>query len=220
MDHKITALKAQKRNPDRVSVYLDGEYAFGVTRIVAAWLQVGQSLSDEKIATLQAAEAREVAFLKALKLLSYRPRSQAELERKLREDEVAEPVIETVIERLRAGGMVNDGVFAHNWVESRVTFHPRGRRVLAMELRQKGISDEIIEQALAETGDENELARQAAEKYARRLQGQDWETFYKRLTGFLIRRGFNYGTAAPIVRDLWDKQGGQSELKSSDYEEV
>ena len=220
MDQKITALKAQKRNPDRVSVFLDGEYAFGVTRIVAAWLKVGQTLTDEKIASLQAAEAREVAYLKALKLLSYRPRSQAEIERKLRDDEVADPVIEAVIERLRAGGLVNDGAFAQTWVENRGAFHPRGRRVIAMELRQKGISDEIIEQALAESGDENALARQAAEKYARRLQGQDWETFYKRLTGFLIRRGFNYGTAAPIVRELWEEQGGQSELKSSEYEEV
>ena len=49
MDQKITALKAQKRNPNRINVYLDGIFAFGLARVVAAWLQVGQTLSDEKI---------------------------------------------------------------------------------------------------------------------------------------------------------------------------
>ena len=52
MNQKITALKAQKRNPNRVNVYLDGNFAFGVARIVAAWLNIGQELSPEKVASL------------------------------------------------------------------------------------------------------------------------------------------------------------------------
>ena len=53
MNHRITAIQAQKRNPQRVSVFLDGEFAFGLSRIVAAWLAVGQEISDEKIALLK-----------------------------------------------------------------------------------------------------------------------------------------------------------------------
>ena len=56
---KITALQVQKRNPNRVNIHLDGEFAFGVARIVAAWLRIGQELSEEKIGQLQAEDGRE-----------------------------------------------------------------------------------------------------------------------------------------------------------------
>ena len=56
---KITAIVVQKRSPNRVNIYLDGEFAFGLARIVAAWLRTGQELSEEKIEQLQAEEARE-----------------------------------------------------------------------------------------------------------------------------------------------------------------
>ncbi|HOG79782.1 MAG TPA: hypothetical protein PK454_08510, partial [Anaerolineaceae bacterium] len=68
MDQKITALKVQKRNPNRVNVYLDGDFAFGLARVVAAWLQIGQILTPEKITSLQAQDTHEVAYQKALQL--------------------------------------------------------------------------------------------------------------------------------------------------------
>ena len=59
---KITAIEVQKRSPNRVNIHLDGEFAFGLARIVAAWLRVGQDLSEEKIEQLQADDARERAY--------------------------------------------------------------------------------------------------------------------------------------------------------------
>ena len=76
---KITAIVVQKRSPNRVNIYLDGEFAFGLARIVAAWLRTGQELSEEKIEQLQAEESRERAFQQALLFLSYRSRSEAEI---------------------------------------------------------------------------------------------------------------------------------------------
>ncbi len=70
MNYEITALKLQKRNRQRVNVYLDGEFAFGLARIVAAWLAVGQEIDDQKIAQLQQEDAREVAYQRALKFLT------------------------------------------------------------------------------------------------------------------------------------------------------
>ena len=58
---KITALEAQKKNPNRVNVHLDGEFAFGLARITAAWLKIGDVLTDERIAQLQNEDAREAA---------------------------------------------------------------------------------------------------------------------------------------------------------------
>ena len=97
MEKKITALRVQKRDPNRVNVYLDGEFAFGLTKLVAAWLQVGQVLSSEKISSLQSQETLEVAYLKALHYLSYRPRSESEVESSLKEKGFDEGVIAYVL---------------------------------------------------------------------------------------------------------------------------
>ena len=79
MTGTITALIAQKRNKDRVNVYLDGEFAFGLAAIEAIRLRQGQVLSDEEIEHLKALDEIERAHERALNLLSYRPRSAQEI---------------------------------------------------------------------------------------------------------------------------------------------
>ena len=151
---KITGIEAQKRTPNRVNIYLDGDFAFGLARIVAAWLRVGQELSEEKIEQLQAAEARERAFQQAMLFLSYRARSESEIRTNLRKHEYPESAIEETIARLRQNGFANDDQFARAWVENRITFRPRSRRMLAMELRQKGLDDETVQSAVETVDDE------------------------------------------------------------------
>ncbi len=203
MEKKITALKVQKRDPNRVNVYLDGEFAFGLTKIVAAWLQVGQVLSSEKISSLQSQETLEVAYLKALHYLSYRPRSESEVESSLKEKGFDEGVIAYVLERLKQDRYLGDEQFAQLWVENRSSFRPRSRRMLRYELRQKGVSEENISNALDGAEEESSLAYQAAARYASRLKDEEWDTFRKRLAAFLARRGFSYGTISPVVRTVW-----------------
>ena len=201
---KITALEVQKRNPNRVNVHLDGEFAFGLARIVAAWLRVGQELSDEKIEQLQAEEARERAFQQAMLFLSYRARSESEIRQNLRKHEISEPVIEQTLERLRQGGLANDNQFARTWVENRSAFRPRSRRLMAMELRQKGLNDEAVSSAIADVDDES-LAYEAARKRAVRFKGLEWNEFRKKLSDFLARRGFSYSVVAPVVTRIWNE---------------
>lgn len=205
MDREITALKAQKKNPNRISVYLDGEYAFGLARIVAAWLRIGQHLSEQDIERFKQQDNAEVAYLKAMRFLGYRTRSEAEIQRKLTDQGFAQQVVDATVQRLKDNGFLGDTKFAQDWIENRTTFRPRSKRMLAIELRQKGVDDEVIEQALAETEDEQVLAYQSATKYARRLAGMEWEKFRKRLGEYLIRRGFSYGTIVPILRQVWDE---------------
>ncbi len=123
---KITGLKVQKKNTQRVNVYLDGEFAFGLRRIVAAWLSIGQELSDEKIAQLKADDAREEAYQRALRALDTRPRSAAEIRKKLLEHDIPEDLAEGVIERLKENRLLNDEQFAQAWIENRSEFRPRG----------------------------------------------------------------------------------------------
>lgn len=202
---KITALKVQLRNPNRVNVYLDNQFAFGLTRIVAAWLKVGMVLSDDKIAALQAQDGCETAYQQALHFISYRPRSEMEVRKKLIEKGTEEEVVDTVLTRLQAAQLVGDENFAKMWVENRVTFRPRSHRMLRYELKQKGVEEETIQMALTEVENDPELAYQAGLRYARRLEGLDWELFRKRLGGFLGRRGFSYGTIAPVLRRIWEE---------------
>lgn len=205
MEYKVTALKVQKRNPNRVNVYLDGEYAFGLARIVAAWLQVGQDLSEDQAQSLQQKDVEEVAFQAAMRLLNVRPRSEAEIRDRLIKKGFPETGVEGILERLRQARLVDDEQFAQAWVENQTTFRPRGRRALRLELRQKGISDELIQKTLEETTEEESLAYQAAEKAARRWNQLEWQEFRTKLYQFLARRGFSYGTAAPVVKRVWDE---------------
>ena len=216
---KITAIEAQKRNPNRVNVHLDGEYAFGLARIVAAWLQVGQTLDDEKIAKLQAEDARERAMQQALLFLSYRARSEAEIRQNLSKHEIPETVIEEALERLRRDGFADDKKFASAWVENRSTFRPRGRRALALELRQKGLDDTTIESALDGVDDEA-LAYEAGLKKAGKLKVQEWSEFRKKMSGFLARRGFSYSVITPIISRLWKEIHAEGEEHIIDNEEI
>jgi len=198
----ITALKAQTKNKGRVNVYLDGTFAFGLADVIAAPLRVGQRLSDDDIAALRQRDAQERAYDQALRFLSYRPRSIEETRRYLADKDVPPDVIATTLARLARAGLLDDEAFARFWVENRESFRPRSAMALRMELRRKGVGDEAIATALAAV-DEKEAAYQAALARAVRLRGADRTTFYRRLGGFLQRRGFGYETARETVDRLW-----------------
>jgi len=221
MEHRVTALKVQKKNPNRVSVYLDGDFAFGVSRIVAAWLKIGQDINDEKIQDLQQQETQEAALQKAMLLLSYRPRSEAEIRQRLQDDGFETEVISNAMDRLRSNGLLQDENFAKTWIENRGAFRPRSQKMLAYELRRKGVAEETIQQALAESSDDDGLAYTAAALYARKLARSEWEEFHRRLMSFLARRGFSYGTAAPVVRQVWNELHSQAgDIRNYDDEDM
>ncbi len=202
MKRKITALKLQKKNKNRVNVYLDNEFAFGLSRIIAAWLKNGQELSEIEIKDLKSKDEVEIALQRAINFLSYRPRSKEEVRKNLRKHNTDPDIIEEIIVRLQNGKLVNDTDFAGLWVENRSAFRPRGRRALRYELRQKGIDDLTIEDALKDL-DEESLAYQAAQKKAKRYRELGWLDFRKKMNGFLARRGFNYSEIKIVVEQVW-----------------
>jgi regulatory protein len=202
MAGKITALEVQKKNPDRVSVYLDGRFAFGLSATTAARLARGQILSDADIEVLQDEGAVETVYHKTLDYLSYRPRSQAEVEDYLRRRGTPDAQIETVVERLEGAGLLDDEAFARYWVENRESFRPRGSRALRYELRNKGIDEETIEQTLASL-DSSESAYRSVEKKARQWSSLDQQTFYRKTVEYLARRGFDYEVAREAAERVW-----------------
>lgn len=203
----ITGLVAQKRNKERVNVYIDDEFAFGLAMIEALKLKKGQHLTDADIARLKALDEIEKAHERALNYLSYRPRSRSEVQQNLSE-KYPDATVEAVIERLERAGLINDEEFARFWVENRDRFKPRSERALRYELRQKGVSDREIDLALEEL-DEADAALRAAEDRLRRYRNADEDTFRKRLTDFLARRGFSYGIIRDVVDQLWGQRSDQ-----------
>ena len=211
---KVSALKVQSRNPKRVNVYLDGHFAFGLAKIEAIRLRVGQELDEAAITRLQQADTEEQAYERALKLLSIRPRSEDEIRRKLREHKVADETLEAVLAHLRRAGLVDDAAFANYWVENRSTFRPRSQRMLKAELKRKGVGEAALAQALTTTNDAEAAYALAAKRVrSAKLAEGPYPEFRRRLGDYLARRGFDFETIGPIVERLWKENhpGGSGE---------
>jgi regulatory protein len=215
---KITAIEPQKKNPNRVNIHLDGEFAFALSRITAAWLKAGDGLTDEKIARLQIEDERERAYQQAMLFLSYRARSEKEIRQNLLKHEYSAEAIEGTLERLRAGGLADDDEFARAWVENRSAFRPRSRRALTLELRQKGLDDETVQTAVADV-DEHALAYESARKRAARLAGLEWGEFRRKLSEYLARRGFPYSVIVSVVTQTWNETHAE-EIHYEDEEQT
>lgn len=200
---KITAIEPQK-NRNRVNIHLDGEFAFGLARITAAWLKVGDVLTEKKINELKNKDESERALQQALLFLSYRARSEKEIKQNLLKHEYSENIVERTIERLRESKLANDNQFAKTWVENRNTFRPRSKRVLTMELRQKGLDEETVKTAVAAVN-ENSLAYESAKKRANRFQRLERSEFRKKLSDYLARRGFPYSVVSSVVTQVWNE---------------
>ncbi len=200
---QVTALKAHPRNKALVKVYLDGQFVANLTSIVAARLRVGKQLDEAALAQLMQADADEQAYERALRFLTSRPRAEAEVRRRLQTHKVSPAAIDRVMERLRQAGFLDDKAFAAYWVENRTTFRPKSKRMLAMELKQKGVKDAgLLGEALAQANDD-EAAYQVAVKRAARLRNLPLVEFKRKLGDFLARRGFSYETIEPIVKRVW-----------------
>lgn len=202
MGGTITALKVQKRNRNRVNVYLDERFAFGLASHLAVPLRRGQHLSDEEIAKLKEKDEFYQVYERITKLFARRPRSEAEVRRRMERQGVAPRLAEKVVERLTAAGLLDDAAFAQQWIENRETFRPRSLHMLRYELRQKGLDEETISQALALV-DEEESAHRLALQQGRRLSHLDWPDFRRKLTGYLARRGYPYEISRDAVREAW-----------------
>src|SRR5215207_9499769 len=142
----ITLLERQKNNPERVNVYLDGEFAFGLNEMDAVTLRKGQQLSESEIDELRQKDTVVKAVDYAANLLSYRPRSTQEIRERLLKHSFNDVVADAAIEKLQRLGYLDDRAFARFWIEDRNRFKPLGRRALSFELRNKGIAPAIIQE--------------------------------------------------------------------------
>ncbi|ERS41432.1 MULTISPECIES: recombination regulator RecX [Corynebacterium] len=154
----------------------------------------------------EAEEAKSKVRSRALGLLDQRSRSRQELYDRLVQAEFAPEVVDEVLDDLAHAGLIDDAAFAAEWVRQRHKRRGKSRSVLDRELREKGVSQEDIDEALAQidSADEEAMARALAEKKARSVKSvpadrKEREKALRRIVGVLARRGFNEGMSLNIA---------------------
>jgi regulatory protein len=201
---KITGLKPKKTREKRIKVFLDGKPAVDILAETALKedLMVGQDLTASRLETLAGADRYQRCFNAALRYLGYRPRSEAEIRQRLRQHGFDSDCTEKTLAKLKEQGLVDDTAFARFWLENREAFSPRSRRLTKLELRRKGLKNDIIEQVAGEINDRDSAYRAALGR-ARRLPMSDYQAFRRRLGEYLGRRGFSYNIIKETTERVW-----------------
>ena len=158
---------------------------------------------EDEEATGPDADAESVARTILLDQLAGRARSRGELADKLRQRQVPEEIAARLLDRFEEVGLVDDAAFADSWVSGRHAAKGLAPRALAVELRRKGVADEVVREALERVGpgQQEEAARALVRKRLRSLQNVDEATRTRRLVGMLARKGYSASLAWTVVRD-------------------
>lgn len=189
---KITKLEYQKKDPNRVNIYVDDKYAAGldINDLVKLGLYKDQEISQEGLNKIIGESEFGKLFNTALNFLSYRPRSEWEVRRKLKFKTKDQKLIDSVIEKLKTIDQINDSDFAKWFVDQRNTFKPKGRRAIAMELRRLGVKAKV----------ENDISdRQLAKRALKKYHGEKDKPKIQR---FLASRGFDWDIISSIIGEL------------------
>ena len=188
---KITKIETQIRRQGRYSVFIDGKFAFGLSELglIDSGLRLGQELGEAEVHKLKNQAEIDKAYNLALGMLARRPRSKWEMREYLRRKGYDQPIIEEILNKLSVKGFIDDEDFARRWVESRRMLKPISKRKLHMELRQKRLSDEVINKTLAnDEADEAEVLRSEITRKRRQSRYRDDQ----KLIAYLARQGYRY----------------------------
>ena len=209
----VTRLAGQKKNPQRVSVFIDEAFAFGVhvDLVVEFGLHKGQVLRVEEQQHIVEADRARAARAMALDYLSYRARTEYEIRQKLRRSEFADAVVEGAVAWLRELGYLDDAAYARSYVEARFRNRGYGPARLRSDLRRRGVAGRVIDAVLGvlvEEEDMLEAARSHAEKRWPRLAAEaDAFKRRKKLSDYLVRRGFSYDITRRVVEEFENRAG-------------
>ncbi len=146
--------------------------------------------------------------------LTGQARSRAELATKLARKHVPDEVAGPLLDRFEEVGLVDDASFAREWTQSRQTSRGLARRALGVELRRKGVAQEVIDEALEQVSDDDEraAARRLVERKLRSVAGLDQQVQVRRLVGMLGRKGYGPGVSFAVVREVLGETGMDPEV--------
>ena len=198
----VTSIKQQKKK-DRVNVYLDDKFGFGIDldNFVILNLRVGQNLNEKEVKEIIKKSEFQKTLDKLLRFAMVRPRSEKEFKDYLCRKKVPEVIWKDLFSKLKSFELSGDKKFAEWWVETRAIFRPKPKRMIEQELRIKGIDKEIVKQVLDETEiDESRLAKDLLIKRASHWKAVEKEKRTQKMIEYLIRKGFDFEIAKSVAK--------------------
>lgn len=188
----ITAIKAQVKNSERISVFIDGKYVFSLTynQLLEQKLHVGLEIDRPRLEELKHTCDFGKAYERALLYVMLRPRSYKEVRDYARRKNWSTEDTQKIIDKLTQHKYLDDANFARAWVESRILNKNISQRKLCVELKQKGVAENIISDVLKKAQyDENDALKTLINKKQKLTRYADDQ---QKLTRYLIGQGFNY----------------------------
>lgn len=203
MELQITRIEKASTFGKRYNIYVNGEFELSVHEdvLVKFRLHKGMEVADGELDTWLKAEEQTRARQIVLKFLGYRPRTTQEVRKHLMEKEFADELIQSVIAEMIQCGYLNDQQYAHAWIKERQVTKGFGAQRLRQELKQKGIADHWIDEAISyiEQEEERQLAMDLAERRYLRIYQDAWPKVERRLGQYLLRKGFSSDIVYPIL---------------------
>ena len=201
MQNQITNLKQGIKNPNRINVFINGDFSFSLdlSQVVDYHLKIGKILSDDEITELKNASAYGKLYSRTLEWVLTRPRSVKETRTHLQEKRFEKHIdytdadIETIIEKLLAKQYLDDRKFTTWFIENRFTKKGISHRRLEQELIQKGIARSLIDELL--TNSSRDETAEIKKIIAKKSNKYDQE----KLLAYLVRQGFSYDLSKELI---------------------
>lgn len=201
---KITSIEKQKKE-GRYNIYLDGEFAFGAYRetVFNFGLRVNDELDEGRVREIR--EYDEIGYGKktAYRFLNYKPRSESEIRKKLKEKKLSPSSIEKVIASLKDLNFLNDEQYAGMYLEEKLRNKPQGKRMISMKLAEKGISKNIIEKTIGEKYSEETETKKALillNKYKKKVKAKTQAEKKQKCFRYLLSKGFEYDIISSVMK--------------------
>ena len=203
----ITKIEAQKKNDDRVNIYVDEKFFMAIYKelVFSFNLKKGQEIDKDYLKNILDDEIYMKAKNKALNILSKSSQSEKQIRQKLSKD-FEEHTIDRVIEFLQKYKFVDDEDLANRIVNTNVNLNKYGKNKIKQNLYNKGIDKSIIEQAMNEIDSDKEFenALYLGKKRYDRLKNEDPRKAYQKIGNHLAYKGFNYDIIKKVLNRLFN----------------
>ncbi len=200
----VTQLVASKRKPERINVFVDGEFAVQVHIDIISRYRVtkGMHLTDETAALLLSDKRRQRIRQLAFAYVSFKPRTERQIRDRLAKKEYAEDEIDEAIEFCREFGLVDDEAFARMYVRDALTLRSLSPSRLRADLVRKGVKREIADEAVRSSFSQDDVSRIALEAAIKKQRAVAYRTPEKQraaVISFLQRRGFAWDVIRAVM---------------------
>ena len=208
----ITKITTQQKNQDRFNIFMDygkgkgEEFAFSVDSdvLIKFQLKKGMELDDFSFMEIQYQDDIRKAYNRAIYYLSRRMRSEKEIHDYLVTKEIDEPVIIEILHRLTAQKYINDEEYALAYVRTQANTTDKGPNVIKMELKEKGIVEQILNPALQEYPLEQQIekATKISVKFYQKNTKESLKVLKQKLENLLLRKGYSYDIINIAVNEV------------------